>query len=247
MAITDNLVSYWKLDESSGNAADSVGSNTLTNTDVTYAAGKINNGAVFDGSDAYLTGSTSAYQVFTYNAWVYNNDHSAVHTIKAGQYAGSNGAPQFRIETDQKLGLIKQGVSVIGYSTGTIPDDTWTMATVTYDASGNYVFYINGSASGSGTNLQTFLDKNILIGAQQSDTSAYVEEMNGNIDEVGIWDRAISSTEVTSLYNSGVGKQYPWADSGPANLKSFNGLAKASIKSINGLAIASVKSVNGLA
>ena len=35
--------------------------------------------------------------------------------------------------------------------------------------------------------------------------------------------------------------------SGPANLKSFNGLAKASIKSINGLAIGSIKSVNGLA
>ena len=34
--------------------------------------------------------------------------------------------------------------------------------------------------------------------------------------------------------------------SGPANLKSWNGLAKASIKTINGVAIASVKSVNGV-
>lgn len=34
---------------------------------------------------------------------------------------------------------------------------------------------------------------------------------------------------------------------GPANVKSWNGLAAASIKSINGVAIASVKSVNGLA
>jgi hypothetical protein len=34
--------------------------------------------------------------------------------------------------------------------------------------------------------------------------------------------------------------------SGPTNLKSFNGLAKASIKSINSLAIGSIKSVNGL-
>lgn len=35
--------------------------------------------------------------------------------------------------------------------------------------------------------------------------------------------------------------------SGPANLKTWNGLAKASVKSINGLAIASVKTVDGLA
>lgn len=34
--------------------------------------------------------------------------------------------------------------------------------------------------------------------------------------------------------------------SGPANLKTFNGLAAASIKTINGLAIGSVKSVNGM-
>jgi len=39
---------------------------------------------------------------------------------------------------------------------------------------------------------------------------------------------------------------YTEAASGPANLKSYNGLAKASIKSINGLAIASIKSINGL-
>lgn len=33
---------------------------------------------------------------------------------------------------------------------------------------------------------------------------------------------------------------------GPANLKTFNGLAAASVKTINGLAIASVKSINGM-
>ena len=33
---------------------------------------------------------------------------------------------------------------------------------------------------------------------------------------------------------------------GPANLKTWNGLAKASIKTMNGLAIGSVKSVDGL-
>jgi hypothetical protein len=43
MALTDNLVAYYKLDESSGNAADIVNSITLTNTSTTYGTGKINN------------------------------------------------------------------------------------------------------------------------------------------------------------------------------------------------------------
>src|SRR3990172_9233993 len=47
MALTDNIVSYWKLDESSGNAADSTANaNTLVNQNTTtYEAAKINNGA----------------------------------------------------------------------------------------------------------------------------------------------------------------------------------------------------------
>ena len=47
--LTDNLISHWKLDESSGNAADSHGSNTLTNNGSTpFVAAKINNGADFE-------------------------------------------------------------------------------------------------------------------------------------------------------------------------------------------------------
>lgn len=36
------------------------------------------------------------------------------------------------------------------------------------------------------------------------------------------------------------------AVSGPANVKTFNALAKASVKSYNGLAVSSIKSINGL-
>jgi len=43
------------------------------------------------------------------------------------------------------------------------------------------------------------------IGARNSAT----QYTNGIIDEVGIWDRVLTSTEITELYNSGVGKQYP--------------------------------------
>ena len=32
---------------------------------------------------------------------------------------------------------------------------------------------------------------------------------NGILDEIGVWDRELTSTEVTELYNSGSGKQYP--------------------------------------
>jgi hypothetical protein len=46
--------------------------------------------------------------------------------------------------------------------------------------------------------------------------------------------------------HSTIGIGFLPAPVGPANLKTFNGLAKADIKTIEGLAIGSVKTVNGL-
>src|SRR3990167_8592069 len=60
MALTDQLISYWKFDESSGNAADSHGANTLTNTNTaTFGTGKINNGTdLEEDSSQYFTNAT---------------------------------------------------------------------------------------------------------------------------------------------------------------------------------------------
>src|SRR3990167_551156 len=58
MALDTNLVAYWKMDESSGDATDSVASHTLTNTNVTYGTGKINNGAAFNSTGDSLRTTT---------------------------------------------------------------------------------------------------------------------------------------------------------------------------------------------
>jgi hypothetical protein len=104
------------------------------------------------------------------------------------------------------------------------------------------IIYRNGVLRGSFTS-QTLANNSTNFHIAGTG-GVFANNLTGSIDEVGIWSRALSSTEVTALYNSGNGFQYPFSTS---SIKSINGLAKASIKSINGLAIASVKSVNGLA
>ena len=76
MAILDNIRAAYKLDESSGNAADSSGNgNTLTNNGtVTYVTGKINNAALFDnttsknldfaGNLGFAGGGTRTWEAF---------------------------------------------------------------------------------------------------------------------------------------------------------------------------------------
>src|SRR4051812_28482140 len=51
-----NLVSDWKLDESSGNAIDSLGTNTLTaNSAPGSVAGKVNGARNFDGTNQFFS------------------------------------------------------------------------------------------------------------------------------------------------------------------------------------------------
>ena len=59
-ALLTNITSYWTLDQSSGNALDSVSSNTLTKAGtVTYAAGKINNAATNGSGGSLLISNAS--------------------------------------------------------------------------------------------------------------------------------------------------------------------------------------------
>lgn len=71
MAITDNLVSYYKLDS---NSNDSIGSNNGTDTSVSYVAGKIGNAGSFNGSTSYInipdsTTLSFTNKICTWNFW----------------------------------------------------------------------------------------------------------------------------------------------------------------------------------
>ena len=59
MSVTTPLA-YWKLDESSGDAIDSISSLTAVNTSVTYGTGKLNNGAIYNGSAFHTVSDTAA-------------------------------------------------------------------------------------------------------------------------------------------------------------------------------------------
>lgn len=253
MELADNIVSYWKLDESSGNAADSVGSRTLTNTDVTYTTGKISNGAVFDGDSAKLVRSAEDLGItnaWTFTCWV--KPAAADMTEKnildirpnsgAANYIGIQGIANMSIRA---LFFNSAGSVVKDYRTSNnaLSNGNWTFVCLSWDGT-NYNIYINGSADNavktvdnSGTMTNT--SRNLYIGVEAGSGNWW----NGIIDEVGIWSRALTSDEISTLYNSGNGLTYPFTTT---SIKSINGLAYASVKSYNGLAKASIKNINGL-
>lgn len=225
MSLLTNLVSYWKLDESSGNASDSVGSNTLTNNNsATYAAGKINNGVDLEVSSnqslSILDASQSGLDLledFTFSHWVKFEtlpaSNSRYHTIfKQDQY-------QFRC-IDVDAGGNKTLMLYLRDATGFYnPNVAWTPSTgVLYfvcvkrvKSTGIVTFYVNGSIQGSAQSTSRTADLLNTANKFEIGADGGTGNFDGIIDEIGVWSRALSDSEITELYRSGSGNQYPFS------------------------------------
>ncbi len=201
------LVGHWKFNETSGTTATDSASGyngTLTNMDpaTDWVTGKISGALDFDGSNDYVRVSQIAplnVSVFTFAAWVYQTDNSGVRGVFGGQ---SNGMPNL-VLYNADLRFEKQGISTIATIDTNLALNTWYHVALTYDASGNYVFYLNGLVTGSGNSPQTFTFSDRLIGSRYTGSGYF----SGMIDDARIYNRVLSLTEISNLYNVGTGCQ----------------------------------------
>jgi len=215
MALATNLVSYWKMDESSGNAADSVGSNTLTNSSATYGTGKINNGGIFSGSSQYMYNSTvpntgagawsTSYWIKTSTSYNNNGDHWGWGTSSTKRGIGG-----YFSSTTNKIAWNAYGGGGNVVSANALNDNNWHFVCITYD--GTYVkMYVDNASvvTSSPVTLNIASASNTTrLGRQWYDSGG--NYFTGSIDEVGIWSRVLSATEVSQLYWNGSAHQYPF-------------------------------------
>jgi hypothetical protein len=220
------LVGYWKFDEDSGTTAeDSAGSNdgTLTNMAGTeWTGGRLGNALDFDGTDdyvidddaeSYLNGLTAA----TVSVWI----KSDVTGVNNGFISNEDSNNDFGITIRyDSSGLYGSGTNVIkaGFgnaslagpqssveSSSNVQTTDWQHIVVTWQASQAPVLYINGQldtptfTSNSATSIDnlTFFK----IGAHGQG------EWQGLVDDVRVYNRALSAAEAAALYNGGGGCQ----------------------------------------
>ena len=204
------LVGSWNMDEGTGTTAydgsDEGNDGTLIH-DPKWTTGKSGSALQFDGVDDYVDcGNDESLDItdaITIEAWVKypiiptdGLKHKALERRYDAFYFGFHGSPAkwvFRIlinGTNTKLETTPQ------------PVDTWHHYVLTYN--GSYVqSYIDGQtslgASRSGS-LDAWYDRseNFRIGSQGG---AY--PFNGTIDDVRIYNRALSAEEVRYHYNHG--------------------------------------------
>ena len=205
-----DLVSYWALNGTAGTVNDSLGLNNGTNNGATRGvAGIINNAFTFDGNDYVVVSETPSLDisdVITLQAWVYSSGRTDYDYFfgKQESHTGyelaiaSNGNLSFAIGTTEFQG-------------GLLPTGEWVHAVGVYNGSDMKV-YINGEyTSTAKTGAIPLNNGNVVFGRWPSSAAHF---FNGKLDELAIWNRPLTSEEVTQLYNEGNGITYEEPEEG---------------------------------
>lgn len=222
MPLTDNLISYWELEEASGTRDDAHGANDLTdnNTVGQSASGKVGNCADFEADNsekltrADNTDLSAGDISFTFAAWVFLESKTARMNIitKDGPTDGEYDiqwhdiVDRFQFVVFGTSGFGNSGAAV-GDALGSPSTATWYFIVAWHDATANTVnIQINNGTVDSAAHSAGVFDGTgvFAIGA----TDAFGQYFDGLIDQVGFWKRVLTSQERTDLYNSGNGLSY---------------------------------------
>ena len=170
-------------------------------------SGKSDNyGLSFDGSEFINCGDDSLLNfertdAFSISAWLKTN---ATSTQVIFNKLISNVGYQFFINSTGKLGFYAQqsaSVYIQKNSTAAFNNNSWHHVVITYDGSSNrsgILLYANGNAAATTDVGSASLNATIV-----NSTDAIIgSSFNGSISEVTIFDYALSSTQISTLYGS---------------------------------------------
>ena len=211
--LNSGLVSYYKLDETSGSVIDSAGSNDGTNNGATpNVAGKINTAYSFDGNNDYIDLShiTDFYDDLsegTLSYWFYSDTRHSGAMVWHYEEGGRRFYSVIYNSDKTKLQMGLGSASSVGTHTWNL--SSWNHVVVVWNGT-HFSQYLNNvldinSNPYSYDSFTTGDNSPISLGLDASGNQVY---FNGIIDEVGLWNRALNDSEISDLYNNGDGITY---------------------------------------
>lgn len=218
--INTDLISAWNLNESSGNAADSIGSNILTNNNaVTYVSGKLNNAASFvaASSQSLSIASNSTLNVgtgnFAFACWVKHAAMGAVtETVLCKRLVAS---PFTGYDLRWATGILAAIASDVDpdlasvSSLARLDDGAWHFIVANFTRAGNLELFVDNVSQGTAA-LSTVgnLDNTGAFQLGNQSTSY----LDGQIDAVLFRKGSVfSADEIAYLYANSLGREAPYA------------------------------------
>jgi hypothetical protein len=202
------LVGWWSFNEGSGTVVgDGSGDgNTGTINGATWIGGKYGNALSFDGTSSYVNIANSASlgltTDFTISAWI-KVTHDSINDrpiLSKRASVGVNVPFSFYIRNNQVRFTFNDGSWHDKGSTLTFPQNVWVNLAVTLKDSKLH-FFINGIDDGEQSYVVTLPVSNTVLDIGQE--LALSQFFNGAIDEVRIYNRSLTQTEIQAEFNGG--------------------------------------------
>ena len=213
-ALPANLVAWYAAEGTFNDSEGPVFEDGTNFNSVGFTAGQIGQAFNFSGNNSVRLFSPTNLKMasaLTVEAWVKPTSASGFYQGVVSRWL--NSFAMRLVNNSGTLNLMGEidtngaaGGHVYAINAGTVAVNTWTHIAMTYSASAGVLnLYINGALSNSfatTTDNLTNVDANVTIGNEEGGSSAF---FIGQIDEVAIFNRALSAAEITTTYNNGVG------------------------------------------
>lgn len=211
--MADNPLFYVRLNETSGTTSTSVGSLSISGT---YTGGftlqqpslcldSNDYSILLNGSTGYVDyGAQPGMKLtssFTLEALVNPAAIGSYLTI----FGYNNGGPIIRINTAGAIQLLSSQVTLNGTSTGVLTATTKYHIAVTISSTGASIFYINGSASGTGPAVLNYGSPSGTVSVGRDVTSGGITQypFNGYVDEVAYYGSVLSAARILAHAQAG--------------------------------------------
>jgi Concanavalin A-like lectin/glucanases superfamily/Bacterial Ig domain len=213
------LVSWWRAE---GNTLDQMNvNNGLPVGPVSYISGEVGQTFSFNGTSSYVSISNSPSLnptgAFSIEGWIYpTQDGNQKILSKWGDEGVYNNNRSYNLVTVSGLGLAFSISDLANQAnnafqtfavTGVLTLNAWNYVAATYDSTtGIRCLYVNGVIVGSHTNAPVAVYNSVTpvtIGSWLRQPGTVQDYFKGSIDELSMYSRALSSSEILGIFNAG--------------------------------------------
>jgi hypothetical protein len=191
---TNNLKGWWPFNGNANDASGNGNNGTPNGTSLTADRNGITNSAYnFDGvNDKIGLGNFFNYTTFTISLWVKPGNQNGHAVIIDNNHSGSNNWVFQTISNFSNNGYNFQNSNLVLLSTS-----NWNHVILSYSL-GFVRVYLNSSlVSETQMSLNYNSTPSLFLGYWQVDNARF---WKGDMDDIGIWNRALTQTEITALY-----------------------------------------------
>lgn len=178
---------------------------------------------IYDGVNDYSTISSPSPLVgttFTFECWVYfsaiTGDFGGLHKcawLFAGGTGSGSGQPEFGVlsqnnsSTTPALIFFAAGAgqgtgSCSANVTSIITNGSWNQIVLVKSSSNSQIIYVNANQIGTGNHSHAYVNGVTAFGAIPFNNPSYDGFLNGQLPNIKIYNRALTSAEVTQNFNA---------------------------------------------